>query len=347
MSTAGPSPALFFDTINAYQRTEALRTAIELELFTHVAAGRRTATELADACKAAPRGVRILADYLTILGFLRKDAEQYELTPDAAVFLTRNSPAYLGGILEFMLTPQIRECFTVLTEAVRRGGTATSDEGTVSHDNPVWVSFARAMGAMMQLPAKLLVDLVDGDRQKPLRILDVAAGHGLFGIAFAQQFLKARITAMDWPNVLAVAAENARKAGMSDRYSLLGGSAFEVDWGGPYDIVLLTNFFHHFDIPTCEALAAKTFAARLPRRPSDDARVRSERGPRQSAARRGLRPGDARLDRSRRRLHVRGIRTDLCQGRVRSKRVSRTPADNPAGSRVVQTLNASGEMQPG
>src|SRR6188472_3106212 len=101
MTPQGPSPALFFDTINAYQRTEALRTAIELDLFTHVAAGRRTATGLAEACKAAPRGIRILADYLTILGFLSKAGEQYELTPDAAVFLSRTSPAYLGGAVEF------------------------------------------------------------------------------------------------------------------------------------------------------------------------------------------------------------------------------------------------------
>ncbi len=67
-----PSPALFFDTISAYQRTEALRAAIELDLFTQVAAGQRTAAELAEACQASPRGVRILADYLTILGFLHK-----------------------------------------------------------------------------------------------------------------------------------------------------------------------------------------------------------------------------------------------------------------------------------
>jgi hypothetical protein len=39
------------------------------------------------------------------------------------------------------------------------------------------------------------------------------------------------------------------------------GSAFDVDWGGPYDVVLLTNFLHHFDIPTCEKLAAKAYAA--------------------------------------------------------------------------------------
>ncbi|HEY3787336.1 MAG TPA: class I SAM-dependent methyltransferase [Urbifossiella sp.] len=261
MSVPGPSPALFFDTINAYQRTEALRTAIELDLFTAVAAGQRTAAQLATACGSSPRGIRILADYLAILGFLRKHDEQYELTPDAEVFLNRQSPAYLGGTLEFLLTPKLRECFQQLTTAVRRGGTAIPNGGTVSHDNPIWVAFARAMSPLMRLPAKLLVDLVGGDRRQPLRVLDVAAGHGIFGIAIAEQYPNAQVTAVDWPNVLAVAAENAQRAGVADRHSLRPGSAFDLDWGGPYDVVLLTNFLHHFDVPTCRQLAAKAHAA--------------------------------------------------------------------------------------
>ena len=94
MPPQGPSPALFFDTISAYHRTEALRAAIELDLFSQVAAGHQTPTALASACQAAPRGVRILADYLTIIGFLHKHGDRYELTADAAVFLDRKSPAY-------------------------------------------------------------------------------------------------------------------------------------------------------------------------------------------------------------------------------------------------------------
>jgi ubiquinone/menaquinone biosynthesis C-methylase UbiE len=252
---------LFFDTVNAYQRTEALRAAIELDLFTQVAAGRRTADQLAGACRASPRGIRILADYLAILGFLRKQDDRYELAPDAEVFLNRQSPAYLGGTLDFLLTPGLRECFQHLTEAVRRGGTAVSEEGTVSHDNPIWVDFARSMASLMQLPARLLAGLVGGDPQRPLRVLDVAAGHGLFGITIAERYPHARVTALDWPGVLAVAAENARRAGVSARHALLPGSAFETDWGGPYDLVLLTNFLHHFDLPTCRQLAGKAHAA--------------------------------------------------------------------------------------
>lgn len=264
MEGQSPSPALFFDTVNAYERTEALRAAIELDLFTAVAGGARTADQIAGACGASARGVRILADYLTVLGFLRKHGGRYELTPDSEAFLSRTSPAFLGGTLEFLLTPKLRECFGALTEAVRRGGTAVSEEGTVSHDNPIWVPFARAMAPLMQLPARLLADLVGGDAGQALRVLDVAAGHGLFGIAVAERYPRARVTALDWPDVLAVASENAGKAGVADRHDLLPGSAFDVAWGGPYDVVLFTNFLHHFDLAACEALAARAFAALAP-----------------------------------------------------------------------------------
>jgi 2-polyprenyl-3-methyl-5-hydroxy-6-metoxy-1,4-benzoquinol methylase len=264
MAAQGPSPALFFDTISAYQRTEALRAAIELDLFSFVAAGRRTATELAEACQAAPRGIRILADNLTIIGFLHKHGDRYELTGDSQVFLDRASPAYVGDAARFMLAPDLRASFHQLTAAVRRGGTTISDEGTVSDDNPIWVEFARAMAPLMQMPARLLADLVGGDARQPLRVLDVAAGHGVYGITIAERYPQAHVTALDWPNVLAVAEENARRAGVAGRYALRPGSAFDVEWGGPYDIVLLTNFLHHFDVRTCDQLAAKAHTALAP-----------------------------------------------------------------------------------
>jgi len=258
------SPALFFETLNGFHRTEALKAALELNLFTHISEGKKTPEAIAAACTASPRGIRILADYFVILGFLRKDGQNYELPPDAAVFLSRKSPAYLGGISEFLLTPDMQNSFAHLTEATRRGGTALSDEGTVSYDNPVWVAFARAMAPIMQMPAQLLAGLVGGDRSQKLRVLDVAAGHGLFGVTIAQQYPNAQITALDWPNVLAVASENARNRGVGDRHRTLPGSAFDVDWGGPYDLVLLTNFLHHFDVTTCEKIAAKAYAALAP-----------------------------------------------------------------------------------
>jgi len=205
-----------------------------------------------------------LADYLTILGFLQKQGDRYRLSRDAAVFLDRRSPDYVGTAVEFMLSPTMRESFHRLADAVRQGGTALPAEGTVSHDNPVWITFARGMAPLMRMPAQLLANLVGGEADRPLRVLDIAAGHGLFGIAIAERYPNAKITALDWPAVLEVAEENARAAGVARRYSTKSGSAFEADWGGPYDVVLFTNFFHHFDATTCQKLASKAHAALVP-----------------------------------------------------------------------------------
>jgi 2-polyprenyl-3-methyl-5-hydroxy-6-metoxy-1,4-benzoquinol methylase len=128
-------------------------------------------------------------------------------------------------------------------------------------DDPIWVDFARAMEPMMAMPGQFIADLVGAGSGK---VLDVAAGHGLFGIAIAKRNPTARIVAQDWANVLKVAKENAQKAGVADRYETLPGSAFDVDYGSGYDVVLLTNFLHHFDPPTCEKLLRKVYAALNP-----------------------------------------------------------------------------------
>jgi hypothetical protein len=255
-ATAAPTPALLFDTINAHQRTEAIKAAIELSLFSAISAGNTTANEIAQTCGASPRGTRILCDYLVIIGFLSKQDNKYGLTADSAMFLDKNSPAYMGNVIEFMLSPMLTDNFKDLTAVVRKGG-SISEEGTIAPDHPVWVKFARAMAPMMALPAQLLAPLADPNANEKLRILDIAAGHGLYGLAFAKRNSQAEVTAVDWANVLEAAKENAQAAGVTDRYHTKPGSAFDVDYGTGYDIVLLTNFLHHFDPPACETLLRK------------------------------------------------------------------------------------------
>ncbi|HSD46063.1 MAG TPA: class I SAM-dependent methyltransferase [Pyrinomonadaceae bacterium] len=264
MSTSAaqqPSPQLFFQTINAHQRTEALKAAIELEVFTAIGEGNTTPAEIAKRCQTSERGMRILCDYLTIMEMLTKQGDRYGLTLDSATFLDKRSPAYLGSATEFLCSPMMFENTKRIADAVRKGGTVMEDEGTVSNENPVWVKFARGMAPLMAMPAQLLAKLVDPQPAGKLKILDIAAGHGLFGIAFATNNPEAEITAVDWKPVLEVAKENAQKAGVSDRYHTIEGSAFDVDFGSGYDLILLTNFLHHFDPPTNETLLRKVHAA--------------------------------------------------------------------------------------
>ena len=259
-STRQPTPALLFDTVNAYQRTEAIKSAIELSLFSIIAEGKTTTKEIAEACGTSERGTRILCDYLVIIGFLTKQDGKYSLTPDSAVFLDKGSPAYMGTVIEFMLSPMLTDHFKQLTAAVRKGGSA-GEVTPLEPEHPVWVKFARAMAPMMAMPSQLLAQLADPNPLRKLKVLDIAAGHGLYGLAFAKHNPQAEVTALDWPNVLEVAKENAQAAGVLDRYQIKPGSAFDVDYGNDYDVILLTNFLHHFDPHTCEALLRKVHGA--------------------------------------------------------------------------------------
>ncbi len=259
-----PSPVRFFDTIQGYQRTAALKAAIELDLFTAIGDDTQTPAALAKACSAAERGVRILCDYLAVMGFLLKQGGAYRLSEDAALYLNRRSPAYLGKAIEFLLSPTLTQGVARLTDAVRRGGTAISEEGTMEPEHPVWVDFARAMAPLQALPAELTARLLGAASGEHWKVLDIAAGHGLFGVAIARHNPNAEITAVDWKSVLAVAKENARAAGVENRFRTLEGSAFDVDYGTGYNLVLLTNFLHHFDPPTNESLLGKCHAALAP-----------------------------------------------------------------------------------
>jgi 2-polyprenyl-3-methyl-5-hydroxy-6-metoxy-1,4-benzoquinol methylase len=112
------------------------------------------------------------------------------------------------------------------------------------------------MGLVMP-SAQAIVQNLDFATDRPIKVLDIAAGHGVFGITVAQKFPNAEVYAADWANVLEVAKENAQKFGVADRYHIIPGSAFDVEFGDDYDVVLLTNFLHHFDAETNERLLRK------------------------------------------------------------------------------------------
>jgi ubiquinone/menaquinone biosynthesis C-methylase UbiE len=98
----------------------------------------------------------------------------------------------------------------------------------------------------------------------PMRVLDIAAGHGIFGIMIAQRNPKAEIVAQDWAAVLDVAKENAKAMGVGDRLRTLPGDAFTVEFGDGFDVALVTNFIHHFDHATSVGLFKKIAKALKP-----------------------------------------------------------------------------------
>ncbi len=247
--------------MTAFQHSAAFKAAIELELFTKIAEGKKTASELAAATGAAERGIRILSDTLTVLGLLTKSEDEYALTADSAFFLDKNSQAYMGSAVEFLMGPTQMRGYTDLTNAVRQGGTTVTGDGSVDPESPMWVTFAKAMMPLMFPAAESIAANLGFPNDAKIKVLDIAAGHGIFGIMVAKHFPNAEIHAVDWPNVLTVATENAEKFGVADRHHLIPGSAFDVDFANDYDAVLVTNFLHHFDAESCTTFMQKVNGA--------------------------------------------------------------------------------------
>ena len=258
------TPGPIFEMLQAHQRTAALKAAIDLDVFSAIGKGPGDVASIARHCSASERGIRILCDFLAINGILAKEDGHYRHSPASAAFLDPRSPASLASIAQFLGNPANREPYDHLAEIVRDGRTNLPGNGSVEPENPIWVQFAETMAPMMAPMAGPLGKVVLDGHNGPMHVLDIAAGHGLFGIEIAKQNPQAHVTGLDWAPVLRVALKNAQQAGVADRYDMLPGSAFEVDFGGPYDAVLLTNFLHHFDHPACVGLLKKVHGVLKP-----------------------------------------------------------------------------------
>ncbi len=259
--TAMVTPQLFFETATAYHRTAALKAAIEHGIFSAIGGGESTANEIADAVGTAERGVRIICDSLVVLGFIQKSGDRYSLNEMSRAFLDKSSPMYLGDAIFFLTSDAQRRGFEDLTGAVQRGGSSISGDASMDENSEMWVTFARGMMPMMFPMAQMLAANLKFDDSSELKVLDVAAGHGIFGIAVAQRYSKAHVYGADWPNVLEVAKENAAKFGVADRYSTIAGDAFTSDFGSGYDVILVPNFLHHFGFEQCVEFLKKCHAA--------------------------------------------------------------------------------------
>jgi SAM-dependent methyltransferase len=257
------NPAPFIDAVLGFRDTAAMKAALALDLFTHLGEGVATPAALAARTGAAERGLRILCDFLVVRGFVEKRDGGYALSPSSAVFLDKRSPGYMGSIAEFLASPEMMSLWLEDPAAyVRQGGSLGL--ANMAPENPIWIKFAKAMVPLVRASAEGLAAEVATWPNPPRKVLDIAAGHGFFGIFVARALPGAEIVALDWAAVLELAVRNAAEAGIADRYTTIAGSAFDVGWGKDYDLVLFPNFLHHFDHETCVLLLRKARASLAP-----------------------------------------------------------------------------------
>jgi ubiquinone/menaquinone biosynthesis C-methylase UbiE len=265
MSTSevqGPTPERLLRTMWDYAPPLIVAAGVRLGIFDLLAEKPQTLAEMATRSGASPRGLRSLANGLVGLGILAKDGpDHYRLTPESNAFLVSGKPGYLGGM--FLHSHDLIPSWLHLAETVRSGkpvDTLNQEDGAAFFKELVVSLFDMNLPAAQALGKSLGV----ADAHQSLRILDLAAGSGVWGIGVAQTAPAATVTAVDWPPVLETTRRFAEQAGMAARFSYIGGDLDSVEFGSGYDVAILGHILHSEGERRSRALLRKTFHALVP-----------------------------------------------------------------------------------
>ncbi len=237
-----PDAASLLQMAFSFAPTRILQSALELGAFDQIAAGRRTAAEVANAASAKERGTRMLLDSLVSLQLLTKRDGHYDLAPVAAEHLVRGRPGYMGSVIEARLNER---GWQNLTDTIRTGTPVQHAESQQDAEEffPVLVRSLHVIN--MPFARRLASALGAGTTHSGLKVLDIACGSGVWGIAVAEADQRATVTAQDYPRMLEIARDHAKRHRVENRVEYLPGDLKEVAFGeNRYDVAILGNIVH-------------------------------------------------------------------------------------------------------
>jgi ubiquinone/menaquinone biosynthesis C-methylase UbiE len=256
------STAIMEDLRGAW-RSQALIAAVELDVFSHIAEGKRTLKEVAAAAGASERGIANLLDALVGMRYLRKGGGRYGLQPISSTFLVRGKKTYMGASTEPLSLSW--DTWGHLTEAVKTGrpheAINVAEKGKEFFPKLVASIFPGNFAAS----TAAVSHFSNRERQKIHKILDVAAGSGAWSLAFAQAIPDARVTTVDFPEMTPITRGFAEKLGIAGRYEYHEGDIRHVDFGrDTYDLVILGHIIHSEGEDHGKDLVRKSWAALCP-----------------------------------------------------------------------------------
>lgn len=261
-TTAAAAPSLdVIDEVDWWAlKYAAVRVAVELDIFTAIAAGHGTLEGIAAAISTSRRGTRIVLDALCPIGLLCKTQGAYSLTPTADAFLVRGKPTCIADAYLAFWRSRDR-----LAEAVRTGRPALDIPGPQAEE--LWANLTGSelltwpQGAVTARERWAQLGIT-GETRRGLHILDVACGSGVGSFALAQMDPTARVTALDLPKVLAVAAQVAEQMGVRDQVAFCPGDMRTAEFpAAQFDVVLFGAILYYFSPDNVTAILRKVHQA--------------------------------------------------------------------------------------
>lgn len=258
----GPTPQRIMEMTWGFTAVHILNAALKIKLFDHLDTGPKLLEDLAAAAKASPRGVRAVANALVGLQMLAKDGEKYKLTPESAAFLVSTRPGYHGTLISHFAS-EIGETWAKLPETIVTGKPARSvnaEQGGAEF----FREFVESLFIMNYAAAKALGADLAKTNKRPAKILDLAAGSGVWAIGVAEAIPGSSITAVDWPEVTPVTRRVAQRHGLGDRLKTIDGDLSTADFGTGHDIAVLGHILHSEGEAKSRKLLKKCFDALAP-----------------------------------------------------------------------------------
>jgi precorrin-6B methylase 2 len=251
------------ETMFGYAPALILDSAAACGIFEALAQGGRTSAQIAEVCGITPRGATILLNALVGLDWLKKENGTYILTEESAALLLKSSPGYHGGML-WHIVRRLLPAWQSLETTLRTGKPAMplNIEG---EGGGCFRDFVAALYCANYPAARTLADTLPAIvEQRDLKVLDVAAGSGVWGIALALASPNVHVTALDWQAVVPVTRNTAEQMAVADRFDFIGGDVHAADWRSGYDLIVLGHILHTQGEDLSRALLRKAHAALAP-----------------------------------------------------------------------------------
>ena len=248
---------------SAYAPPLIIGAAVSNKVFDTLVTGPKTVEEVSKATGSSVRGLRSIMNALVGLELLTKNGDKYSLTPESEAFLVSNKPGTLAGFFP-MSMKRLIPLWLKLDETVRTG--QPSEARNEEHPGTeFFTELVENIIPMSYASAQALADhLQVAQSKQPTRVLDIAAGSGIWGIVLAQKSPQVEVTAVDWAGMIPTTKRITQKFDVADRFKYIEGDIGEVDFGNGYDIATLGHILHSEGEERSLRLIKKTFGALKP-----------------------------------------------------------------------------------